>query len=286
MLLVRTDASRSDENYIRFRSPIGKLFLDVCGTKIAKGECKDKRKRSFRFCHCRAVAYLLSLKIGKPGHKPHNPLFLIFITFVRPNPKTKQQMETYRKIAAANLRRAAEIVAETKLVASWEAIGAEVHIIGSLATGLMMKNRDIDLHVYTDTVSVADSFRAAARIASHPGIVRMEYNNLIDTEEACIEWHAAFRDTDGRMWKMDMIHIRRGSAYDGFAERMASRIGAVLTEETRDAILRLKYETPDTESVIGAEYYAAVLSGGVRDWAGFLAWREAHRGESLIGWLP
>lgn len=195
-------------------------------------------------------------------------------------------METYRKIAAANLRRAAEIVAETELVASWEAIGAEVHIIGSLATGLMMKNRDIDLHVYTDTVSVADSFRAAARIASHPGIVRMEYNNLIDTEEACIEWHAAFRDTDGRMWKMDMIHIRRGSAYDGFAERMASRIGAVLTEETRDAILRLKYETPDTESVIGAEYYAAVLSGGVRDWAGFLAWREAHRGESLIGWLP
>ena len=75
-------------------------------------------------------------------------------------------------------------------------------------------------------------------------------------------------------------------AYDGFAERMASRIGAVLTEETRDAILRLKYETPDTESVIGAEYYAAVLSGGVRDYAGLTAWREAHRGDSLIGWLP
>ena len=90
----------------------------------------------------------------------------------------------------------------------------------------------------------------------------MEYTNLIDTEEECIEWHAAYRDRDGRMWKMDMIHIRRGSAYDGFAERMASRIGAVLTEETRDAILRLKYETPDTESIIGAEYYAAVLSGG------------------------
>lgn len=86
--------------------------------------------------------------------------------------------------------------------------------------------------------------------------------------------------------EMDMIHIRRGSAYDGFAERMASRIGAVLTEETRDAILRLKYETPDTESIIGAEYYAAVLSGGVRDYAGLTAWREAHRGDSLIGWLP
>lgn len=44
--------------------------------------------------------------------------------------------------------------------------------------------------------------------------------------------------------EMDMIHIRRGSAYDGFAERMASRIGAVLTEETRDAILRLNTKPP------------------------------------------
>ena len=195
-------------------------------------------------------------------------------------------MEDYRKMAEANQRRGREIIAETQLVESWEAIGAQANLIGSLSTGLMMKKLDIDMHVYTDTLSIKESFRAAARIASHPGIVRMEYTNLIDTEEECIEWHAAYRDRDGRMWKMDMIHIRRGSAYDGFAERMASRIGAVLTEETRDAILRLKYETPDTESVIGAEYYAAVLSGGVRDYAGLTAWREAHRGDSLIGWLP
>ena len=173
-------------------------------------------------------------------------------------------MEDYRKMAEANQRRGREIIAETQLVESWEAIGAQANLIGSLSTGLMMKKLDIDMHVYTDTLSIKESFRAAARIASHPGIVRMEYTNLIDTEEECIEWHAAYRDRDGRMWKMDMIHIRRGSAYDGFAERMASRIGAVLTEETRDAILRLKYETPDTESIIGAEYYAAVLSGGVR----------------------
>ena len=195
-------------------------------------------------------------------------------------------MEDYRKMAEANQRRGREIIAETQLVESWEAIGAQANLIGSLSTGLMMKKLDIDMHVYTDTLSIKESFRAAARIASHPGIVRMEYTNLIDTEEECIEWHAAYRDRDGRMWKMDMIHIRRGSAYDGFAERMASRIGAVLTEETRDAILRLKYETPDTESIIGAEYYAAVLSGGVRDYAGLTAWREAHRGDSLIGWLP
>ncbi len=49
MLLVRTDASRSDENYNRFRSPIGKLFLDIRGTKIAKGERKDKKNIVFDF---------------------------------------------------------------------------------------------------------------------------------------------------------------------------------------------------------------------------------------------
>ena len=122
-------------------------------------------------------------------------------------------MEDYRKMAQANQRRGREIIAETQLVESWEAIGAQANLIGSLSTGLMMKKLDIDMHVYTDTLSIKESFRAAARIASHPGIVRMEYTNLIDTEEECIEWHAAYRDRDGRMWKMDMIHIRRGSAY-------------------------------------------------------------------------
>lgn len=141
-------------------------------------------------------------------------------------------MEDYRKMAEANQRRGREIIAETQLVESWEAIGAQANLIGSLSTGLMMKKLDIDMHVYTDTLSIKESFRAAARIASHPGIVRMEYTNLIDTEEECIEWHAAYRDRDGRMWKMDMIHIRRGSAYDGFAERMASRPGARRTAAT------------------------------------------------------
>lgn len=93
-------------------------------------------------------------------------------------------MEDYRKMAEANQRRGREIIAETQLVESWEAIGAQANLIGSLSTGLMMKKLDIDMHVYTDTLSIKESFRAAARIASHPGIVRMEYTNLIDTEGA------------------------------------------------------------------------------------------------------
>ena len=50
-----------------------------------------------------------------------------------------------------------------------------------------------------------------------------------------------------------MIHIVKGSRYDGYFEKMAERITAVLTDETRQAILKLKYETPDTVKIMGVE---------------------------------
>ena len=55
---------------------------------------------------------------------------------------------------------------------------------------------------------------------------------------------AWFQDPDNELWQIDMIHIVKGSRYDGYFEKMAERITAVLTDETRQAILKLKYETP------------------------------------------
>ncbi len=48
---------------------------------------------------------------------------------------------------------------------------------------------------------------------------------------------------------------------------MADRIGAVLTDETRRAILQIKYDTPDEVKIMGIEYYQAVLRDGVRTYA-------------------
>ena len=64
-----------------------------------------------------------------------------------------------------------------------------------------------------------------------------------------------FQDPDNELWQIDMIHIVKGSRYDGYFEKMAERITAVLTDETRQAILKLKYETPDTVKIMGVEYY-------------------------------
>lgn len=134
---------------------------------------------------------------------------------------------------------------------------------------MLVKHRDIDFHLYTECLSVADSFTAMTRLAEHPRIKRIEYGNLIDTSEKCIEWHAWYEDDCKDLWQLDMIYIEKGSPYDGYFEQVAERISAILTQETRQAILRLKYETPNTDKIMGILYYQAVIQVGVRTYPQF-----------------
>ena len=189
-------------------------------------------------------------------------------------------------VARRNQQKAWEIIEKVNVIPIWESIGAQVNLVGSLRMGLLMKHRDIDFHIYTSSLSLADSFRAMAKLAENPFVKRITYNNLLDTEEACIEWHVLYEDPENGAWKMDMIHILKHSRYDGYFEKMAERIKAVLTEETRKAILRLKYETPDTEYCMGVEYYQAVLRDGVRTYAEYENWRRQHPVTGIVEWMP
>ena len=195
-------------------------------------------------------------------------------------------MENILEIAAANQQRAREVIRDTGLEAAWRAAGAEPNLVGSLRTGLLMKHRDIDFHIYSPSLNIADSFAAMTRIAANPRIRRIEYGNLLDTSEECLEWHAWYADADDQLWQIDMIHMPQGSAYDGYFERVADRIAAVLTDQTRETILRLKYETPETEKIMGIEYYQAVLRDGVRTYAEFEAWRAANPVTGVLEWMP
>ena len=58
--------------------------------------------------------------------------------------------------------------------------------------------------------------------------------------------------------------------YDGYFEKFAERLSAVLTEETKYAILKLKYETPESEKIMGVEYYVAVIRDGIRSYEEFM----------------
>ncbi len=189
-------------------------------------------------------------------------------------------------LAERNQARAREVIADSGVVAAWEAIGATVNPVGSLPTGLLMTHRDVDFHIYTETLDIDESFKAMNRICRHPGLKQMEFRNLATTEECCFEWHVRMADRDGDEWQIDMIQILKGSAFDGYFERVADRIRAVLTPETRRAILELKYATPESEKIMGIEYYHAVIGDGVRDWPEFVAWRQAHPVTGIVEWCP
>jgi len=190
------------------------------------------------------------------------------------------------ELAKRNQQKAWEIIEDTRIVRIWEGIGAKVNLVGSLRTGLLMKHRDIDFHIYTSPLDLSASFRVMAELAENMSIKKIEYTNLLHTAEACIEWHAWYQDMEGELWQMDMIHIQEGSRYDGYFERVAERISAVLTDEMRLAILKLKYETPDTEKIMGVEYYQAVIQDGVRSYPEFEEWRRLHPAVGVVEWMP
>lgn len=192
----------------------------------------------------------------------------------------------YLEIATLNQQKAWSIIKDTRIIQIWESIGAKVNLVGSLKTGLLMKHRDIDFHIYSSPMNLSDSFRAMTMLAENPSVRKIEYTNLLDTEEACIEWHAWYQDGEGELWQIDMIHIREGSRYDGYFEKVAERISAVLTDEMKRTILQLKYETPDDEKIMGIEYYQAVIKDRIKSYSEFEQWRSQNPVTGVIEWMP
>lgn len=192
----------------------------------------------------------------------------------------------YLQYSENTARRARRVLAESRLLDLWRESGAEPHLVGSLRMGLMMKHRDIDLHIYSERLDTASSFAVVARLAEHPSVGKITCLNLLREVDACIQWQVEWRDADGETWVIDLIHMRKGSPWEGWFERMADRVRAVTAPEERLAILRLKYETPETEHVPGIACYMAVLRDGVRTWDDFVRWREAHPLEGIVEWIP
>lgn len=195
-------------------------------------------------------------------------------------------MMDFLDIATRNQQKAWRIIEDTGIFPIWESVGARVNLVGSLKTGLLMKHRDIDFHIYSSPLCLPDSFRAMAMLAENSSIRKIECVNLLHTAEECVEWHAWYQDDEDELWQIDMIHIREGSRYDGYFEKVAERISSVLTNEIKETILKLKYEAPVTEKIMGVEYYQAVIRDGVRTWAEFEEWRRLHPVTGVVEWMP
>ncbi|MCD8071770.1 MAG: phosphoglycerate mutase family protein [Alistipes sp.] len=195
-------------------------------------------------------------------------------------------MERKLKIAGQNLAAARELITLLDIEGVWASIGARANLIGSVYTGLMAGHLDIDYHVYSRPLTVEDSFRAVSLIASRPGVYKLWYGNLIDTEEECIEWHLNYRDEKGREWKIDMIHILEGSRYDGHMERFARRLTETITPEQRDAVISIKFDIPAGEIVPAIYIYMAVVRDGIRDYGSFIEWKKSMGEHSVVEWMP
>lgn len=182
--------------------------------------------------------------------------------------------------------RAREVLSQSGVEDLWESAGAECRLVGSFRMGLLCKHRDIDLHIYSRGITTEMSFGIMAKLAQNPRITEIKCINGLHTDEHCIAWHVWYRADDDELWQIDMIHIESGTRYDGFFEKVADRIVARLTPETRRTILQLKYDTPDEEEIHGVEYYEAVLEHGVCTLNELRVWVGHHRKENAEYWMP
>ena len=190
------------------------------------------------------------------------------------------------ELSARILHQASVVLERTSIIRSWERIGAIVNIVGSLKSGLMIRNRDIDLHIYTDRVDVAESFSVMREIAVRLNLSEIDYKNLINTQEECIEWHDVYQDEESNIWKFDMIHIRKGSKYDGVVENVTDSIIKKLTPEIRYKILSIKNDVPEGEIIPGIEIYHAVFTGNIGSYDEFKIWQKINPLANSLDWMP
>ena len=130
----------------------------------------------------------------------------------------------WQAMARATQAEARDIVAELDIEGHWRRAGAVVHAVGSFRTGLLVRHRDIDFHVYTPTLDRDLSFRVMAALASSPYLNSLHFVDGSATEERCLEWHGTWQRPGGAPWQIDIIHIESGSTFDGYFERFADRL--------------------------------------------------------------
>lgn len=182
--------------------------------------------------------------------------------------------------------RAEKLLQSSGVLVAWASIGAEVRCIGSYRSDLMMRNRNIDMHVYTGRLDVSATLLAFTPLLAKRSVTKFTYINCADTDEHCLKWHLQLKDDTGNIWTFDMIQILAGSRLDGHFEAITDAIANSVTLETKLIILELKSQTPPEMKPCEIEYCKAVISDGVRTWDEFVEWRKKNDRVNLFNWKP
>ena len=80
------------------------------------------------------------------------------------------------ELALYNQQTAWKILEHTGIIPAWERIGATVHLVGSLKSGLLAKSRDIDLSLFSflQRIMQASAMKACFQIASAAYFLRKD----------------------------------------------------------------------------------------------------------------
>jgi len=181
---------------------------------------------------------------------------------------------------------ASKVLADLNIAENCRETGGYINIVGSLKSDLMLNHRDIDLHFYTGEPMIEKSFAFMKGLAENNAVKDIQYKNLLDTKEECIEWHLRCKTKEGIAWKLDIIHIRKGSFYDGYFEAVTDKVIQKLTPETKEIILQIKHELGEKSEVPGIQIYYAVLEHGVKNYADFTSWQKENPLDGVLEWVP
>lgn len=176
------------------------------------------------------------------------------------------------------------VVADLDLTAALEAIGDPIRT-GSSALGVMVKP-DIDVTTACAQLDLS-AFDAvtqlAARLSRHERVRQVTFRNdtgVWNTEPATypdgLYLQVGYRSARPRDWSLDLWFVDEPQRQPDLTHLRT--LLPRLTDETREAILRVKEEwTPRPEygrQVNGTLIYEAVLDGGVRTLPDFAEWLE------------
>ena len=196
-------------------------------------------------------------------------------------------MYEIRKIAKKNLEKAHQIIKELQIKEIWEKLESTCNLVGSVKNELLMNHLDIDFHTYSKNFSIEKSFKAISQISKNKKIKEIIYKNLLDAEDMCLEWHLFYEERPNRIWTIDIIHIRNESPYAGMIERVTDKINTVMTDQLKDSILKIKWESEQNgEKIPGIEVYQAVIDNGIKTLDDFRIWKKNNKNTRISLWEP
>lgn len=196
-------------------------------------------------------------------------------------------MAEINRISNNNLKKAKEIIEELRIKEICEKRKFTCNLVGSVKTKLLSSHLDIDFHIYSDNFSMENNFNIIAEICKNSKVKEVNYKNLLDKDDMCLEWHLNYEDNESKVWVIDIMYIKNESIYAGMIEKVTDNINRVMTEEMKDRILRIKYESWEKgEKIAGIKIYEAVIDNGVKSYQEFKEWENEKSFDEISLWEP